>query len=105
MKTLIAQGAEAKIFKENNLVIKERIPKSYRIKELDDKIRKYRTRREINILEKASKIISVPKVNSSSEKEFKITMDFIDCKKLAEHLDSFEDKKRLEICKTIGKQV
>ena|SRR3989344_1427266 len=106
MKTLIAQGAEAKIFKENNLVIKERIPKSYRIKELDDKIRKYRTRREINILEKASKIIPVPKLDkASSEKEFKVVMDYIDGKKLAEFLDSFEDKKRIQVCKIIGNQV
>lgn len=105
MKTLLSQGAEAKIFQDNNLVIKERNLKSYRIKELDEKIRKYRTRREINILEKASKIISVPKIHSSSEKDFKITMDFIDKKRLSEVLDSFENKKRLEICKTIGKQV
>ena len=106
MKTLIAQGAEAKIFKEDNLVIKERIPKSYRIKELDDKIRKYRTRREINILEKASKIIPVPKLDkASSEKEFKVVMDYIDGKKLAEFLDSFEDKKRIQVCKIIGNQV
>ncbi len=106
MKVLIAQGAEAKLFKDNDLIIKERISKSYRIKELDDKIRKYRTRREITILEKASKIILVPKLdNTSSEKEFKVVMDYIDGKKLAEHLDSFNDKKRLEICKIIGKQV
>ena len=94
------------MFKENNLVIKERIPKSYRIKELDDKIRKYRTRREINILEKASKIIPVPKLDkASSEKEFKVVMDYIDGKKLAEFLDSFEDKKRIQVCKIIGNQV
>lgn len=105
MKTLIAQGAEAKIFQDNNLVIKERNSKSYRIKELDDKIRKYRTRREISILEKASKIIPVPKIYNSSEKEFKIEMDFIDGKRLSEVLDSFENKKISAICKTIGKQV
>ncbi len=106
MKTLISQGAEAKIFKENNLVIKERNAKSYRIKELDEKIRKYRTRREISILEKASKIIPVPKLsNSSSEKDFKIVMEFINGKKLAEHLDLFNDKKRIIICEIIGKQV
>ncbi len=105
MKTLIAQGAEAKIFKEKNLISKERISKSYRIEELDKKIRKYRTRRETSILEKTSKLIPVPKVYNSSEKEFKITMDFIDGKKLADCLDKFADTKRTEICKTMGKQV
>lgn len=106
MKTLISQGAEAKIFQDNSLVIKERTPKSYRIKELDEKIRKYRTRREISILEKASKVIPVPKIsNASSEKDFTIIMDYIDGKKLSETLDSFDDKKRIGICKIIGRQV
>lgn len=105
MRTLISQGAEAKILQNGNLIIKDRIPKSYRIKELDEKIRKYRTRREISILGKASKLIPVPKIHDSSEKDFKITMDFIDGKRLSETLDNFNDKKILEICKTIGKQV
>ena len=106
MKTLIAEGAEAKIFRDGDLVIKERISKIYRLKELDDKIRKYRTRREISILEKASKLINVPKLNKdSSEKTFKVIMEFIDGKKLAEHLDLFNDGKRIQICKNIGKEI
>ncbi len=108
MKTLLAQGAEAKIYKfsiENEIcVLKERISKTYRIKELDEKIRKYRTRREINILEKASKIIPVPKLNpASSEKDFTIVMAYIDGKKLTDCLDDFTDEKRIRICKEIGK--
>ena len=43
MNKTISQGAEAKIILSNDLIIKNRIPKSYRIKELDDKIRKHRT--------------------------------------------------------------
>ncbi len=105
MKHLIAEGAEAKIYKQDDIVIKERISKKYRIKELDEKIRKYRTRRENSILEKASKLIPVPEVKFSSEKDFKIIMDFIDGKKLAENLDSFPIEKRIEVCKTIGKQL
>ncbi len=106
MKKLIAQGAEAKIYKEGNLVIKERIPKLYRIKDLDEKIRKYRTRREISILERVAKIIPVPKLDpQSSEKEFKVVMEYLEGKKLAETLDAYSEKKRKVICKTIGKQI
>lgn len=106
MKTLISQGAEAKIFKEDNLVIKERIPKKYRIKQIDEKIRKYRTRREINLLKRAFRLIPVPEVKKeSSERKFQIIMDFINGKKLANYLDLFVDKKRTEICKIIGKQL
>ena len=57
---IIQHGAEAKIILKNNLIIKDRIPKSYRIPELDNKIRKRRTKSEIKLLTKASKIINVP---------------------------------------------
>ncbi len=106
MKELISQGAEAKLFRDGNLIIKDRIPKNYRIKNLDEKIRKLRTRREINILEKVSKIISAPQVHKiSSEKEFKIIMDYIEGKKLSECLDSFNDIERIKICMLIGKNI
>ena len=103
MKTLISQGAEAKIYLDKKLIIKERVPKNYRIKELDEKIRKYRTRREISILEKASKIINVPKLISFND--FKIVVEFIDGKKLADYLDSFDNKKRFWICKLVGNNI
>ena len=105
MKTLIAQGAEAKLFHENNLLVKERIPKSYRLKEIDGKLRIQRTRREAKILEKALKVVPVPKVKSVDERSGKIVMEFIPGEKIADCLDGFENKKRLEICKKIGKNV
>lgn len=104
---LIAQGAEAKIWKREEgsekWIIKERISKTYRIKELDEKIIKSRNKREISILEKAGKIIDAPKILNSSFNT--ITMEFIDGKKLADCLDDFNDNKRIEICKLIGKNI
>jgi len=52
MKKLIGKGAEADLFLENDVVFKIRIPKSYRIKEIDDDLRKKRTRSESKILQK-----------------------------------------------------
>lgn len=52
MKKLIAQGAEAKIFEINNSIVKDRFKKKYRHPEIDEKLRKERTRREIKILSK-----------------------------------------------------
>jgi Kae1-associated kinase Bud32 len=52
MGTEIARGAEAIIKKEGDKVIKDRIPKSYRHKEIDEKLRTSRTKREAKILEK-----------------------------------------------------
>ena len=60
MQKLLTQGAEAKIILKNNFVIKNRIKKGYRIKELDNKIRKLRTRSETKLLNKAGKVIKVP---------------------------------------------
>ncbi|MEK6760362.1 MAG: KEOPS complex kinase/ATPase Bud32 [Nanoarchaeota archaeon] len=105
MKKIIQKGAEAEIDLVDGKIIKNRIKKSYRIPELDEKIRKLRTRSEAKILEKASKIIDVPKIISSDEKTKKITMEFIDGKKLSEHLNNFSLEKQKEICKKIGENI
>jgi Kae1-associated kinase Bud32 len=102
---IIQQGAEAIILKEKNKIIKKRVKKSYRIPELDEKIRKLRTRSETKLLKKASEIISIPNVSKSDEKTKEISMDFIDGKKLSETLDKFSKKEQLKICGKIGKNV
>ena len=95
---IIAQGAEAIILKEKGSVIKRRIKKSYRISELDEKIRKLRTRSETKLLEKAGKLISIPKITKSDEKQKEIIMEFINGKKLSDNLDTFPLKKQKQIC-------
>ena len=69
---LIAQGAEAKIFKKKDSVLKDRIKKSYRLPQIDIKLRKSRTRSEAKILRKASGIINVPKVIRVDDKKMNI---------------------------------
>lgn len=101
---LISQGAEAKLFLEKNLVLKERVPKSYRLPVLDQKIRTQRTRSEFKILQKASQFIPVPS-SSLNEATQTIRLEYIKGKKLSQSLDKFTEKKRKEICKLIGKQV
>lgn len=101
---IISQGAEAVIILKDNLIVKDRIKKSYRIKELDEKIRKQRTRAEKKLLEKATKIINAP--DPFPIKEFdKIEMLFIKGKKLAESLDSFSINKQKLICNKIGQEI
>ncbi len=101
---IIQQGAEAKIIKSNDFVIKDRIPKGYRIPELDEKIRKRRTRSETKLLEKASKIINSPKPIEFQE-TYKIKMPFIEGKKLSDDLDNFSLEKQKEVCKKIGENI
>ena len=92
MKKIIGSGAEAIIYLDKD-VIKDRIKKSYRIKEIDEKLRKSRTRREAKILEKLALInFPAPRLIKTDKKE-KIEMDFIKGKKLRDVLDSKNHKK------------
>ena len=102
---IIFHGAEAIILKDKNTIIKKRVKKSYRIQELDERMRKLRTRNEAKLLEKASEKIPVPKVLDSDEKSKEIIMEFIDGKKLSDDLDDFSEKKQLEIFKQIGENL
>jgi len=100
----IAQGAEAIIYREKDKIIKLRIPKKYRIKKLDEKLRKYRNRRESKILSDMRRIkVNVPEIiHSGNDDDYKISMKFIDGKKIAEILN----RKNCEnICKNIGIQI
>lgn len=101
---LLYQGAEAKIFldEKENLIIKDRIKKSYRISELDDKIRAQRTRSETKLLEKASKIINAPKPFISGSTNIK--MPYIKGKRLSENLDLFSLEEQKQIMKVVGEE-
>jgi len=72
---LIAQGAESKLYVKGDLLVKKRVKKSYRIKQLDLKLRRLRTRAETRMMKRAIKIINVPRIHEVSE--FEIKMDYI----------------------------
>lgn len=105
---LIQQGAEAKILlnEKKGVVVKDRISKSYRISEIDKKIRKTRTKAETKLLQKASEIINSPKPLSTPDKNlFQIKMPYIKGKKLSEHLNNFPLEKQKQIMKLAGESV
>jgi len=101
----IARGAEAVIIKEKGIVLKKRLPKSYRIKEIDNKLLKTRTKKESNILKKLQNIIPVPKILETNYKTHIISMEFIDGKKLSDNFDKFPKEKRKKVARAIGKQI
>jgi Kae1-associated kinase Bud32 len=102
MEKIIGRGAEAILIQEDSKLIKKRIKKSYRIEILDEKLRKQRTKKEAKLLKKAAKLIPVPKIIKTDEKQ-EIDMTYIEGKKLSEHLDTRTNAE--EICKTIGEQI
>jgi Kae1-associated kinase Bud32 len=99
---IIKQGAEAILYKEDGFLIKERIKKSYRIEEIDDKLRKFRTRREGKLLQKTE---NSPKVFEVNDKAMKIKMEFIDGELVKDILDDLRKDKRNDLLKNIGKDI
>jgi len=101
MTQIISQGAEALITKKDNYLIKDRIKKSYRLPEIDLKLRKSRTKKEAKLLKKAQELIPVPKIFSNSD--YSISIEYIKGKKLSEHLDKLKNK--FKIAEEIGKNI
>lgn len=98
---LIAQGAESKLYLEDNKIIKDRFKKKYRIKYIDEKLRRFRTRRESKILEKLSIIdFQSPELISTDKKE-KIIMSNIPGLLVKNILE----KKYKKLSKEIGEKV
>ncbi|MBU2612400.1 MAG: Kae1-associated serine/threonine protein kinase [Nanoarchaeota archaeon] len=104
MKKILSRGAEAVIYLSRDKVIKKRLKKGYRIPELDKKITKRRTKAETKLLKKASGVIKSP-TPEKTNKENEIIIPFIEGDKLSEKLNSYNDKKQLEVMKKIGLEV
>jgi Kae1-associated kinase Bud32 len=102
---LIAQGAEAKIYKTDGEVVKERIKKDYRIAEIDEKLRKERTKSEASLISKASRLgVNVPRIIEEDYKEMKLVIEFIDGEKVRDVFDKVSEEEIRTISEQIGAQ-
>ncbi len=106
----IAKGAEAEIILRDNIIIKKRIPKGYRQKELDERIRKSRTKKEAKILEKAIKIINCPKILNLESikkypKETSIEMEYIEGDTVSKKLNDYPKEKQNKVMEELGQMV
>ncbi len=82
---VIAFGSEAVVYEKGNIIIKRRVKKSYRIKEIDEKLRKNRSRAEFNIMRFLYESgLNVPRPLKYVEDSKEIWMEKIDGKRLAE---------------------
>jgi Kae1-associated kinase Bud32 len=99
---IIARGAEAILYKdEAGDLLKERVKKTYRIAEIDDMLRKRRTKNEASLIRKArSAGVCVPQV--IEEEKFVLKLEYIDGKKVK---DIFDKKNCKEISEKIGMSV
>lgn len=79
LSMILAQGAEAILHKNENLVVKERVAKDYRVPALDSKLRKARTRREAKILERLQAInFPAPRIKEMDDEQMRLVMEFIE---------------------------
>ncbi len=100
---LLYQGAESKIILKQGVVEKVRIRKNYRIKQLDEKLRKLRTRREARIMREARKLgILIPKIIEVDEKNYTIKMEYVKGITVKQKLEQGYSKK---ICEKIGEYI
>lgn len=99
---LIGHGAEAKLYLDSKTcnVVKRRIEKTYRIKEIDKNLRKKRTRREGRILEKLEGMC--PKLIEVDEDNMEIVMEYLEGPIIKDVLDKYNKKKRSKIMEEVG---
>ena len=101
-RKLIAQGAEANLYKDGAVLVKDRIPKRYRIAEIDNKLRGYRTRREAKVLATLQKTgFPAPRLFQQDEKQT-IVMDFIKGPRVRDILEKVD---YVKVSKEIGEKV
>lgn len=106
MKKELSRGAEALLTVENGDVIKNRIKKSYRVPELDKRLRFERTRTEARLMNEASRAgVNVPKILEVNEKENKIVMDFIDGEQAKAAIPKMSKKELEGLAYNIGTSV
>ena len=75
---LIAQGAEAKLFLDKKIVLKQRFEKTYRHPIIDEMLRKQRTRKEARLLEKLQAMsFPSPRLSDFDDHKMEIRMQEI----------------------------
>lgn len=107
---LLKKGAEASLFKTSwfgrPALVKERIPKSYRLPALDQKIRETRTLREAKALLLARRAgVTTPLVFEVDRSKSAITMSFIDGVPLKQFIPDGDYSELRPIFEELGKMI
>ena len=103
-KEVIKRGAEAVIYRDGGALVKERVKKSYRLPELDEEIRRLRTKGEARLLERAGRSgVLTPKAEVSGK--YMIRMEEVRGERLKDSLNSMESRKQAAVARKIGEAV
>jgi len=104
---LIKKGAEANLYLEEwhnrKVIMKRRLPKRYRIQELDKEIRSQRTVHEPHIIHKAKEAgVPTPTIFMVDVAEANIIMEFVEGKQIKQVLNDLPPEERLRLSRHIG---
>jgi len=104
---LIKKGAEANLYLEEwhnrKVIMKRRLPKKYRIQELDEKIRSQRTMYEPQVIHRAKEAgVPTPTIFMVDVTEANIIMEFVDGKQVKQVLNDLSPEERLRLSRHIG---
>ncbi len=107
---IIYRGAESIVyldkFDNQEVLVKERIKKNYRIEQIDENLRKLRTRKEVKLLTYVRKFgVLTPKILHVDELNHKILMEYIKGKRIKEVLNTDDEKTVEKVCLEIGKLI
>lgn len=107
---LIKKGAEASLFLEEwhnrKVIMKRRLPKKYRLPELDMEIRSQRTAHEPTIIHKAKEAgVPTPTIFMVDVAEANIIMEFVEGKQVKEILDHISMEETLSLSGIIGAMI
>ncbi len=110
MAKLIKRGAEAELYLDElwgrKVIHKHRVPKGYRIPELDTRLRTMRTKREAKLLVDARQAgVNTPTIFDIDIDEAKITMQYIDGNVVKYVLLGLETDERHDLVRKIGKRI
>ena len=107
---LVKKGAEASLFLEDwqgrRVIMKRRLPKKYRLPEIDEKIRAYRTVHESQLLHYAKKAgVLTPTIFMVDLADSNIIMEFVEGKQVKQILDNLSSEERQSLSRHIGELI
>jgi len=109
-KTILYKGAEAEIclskYMGFKVVKKKRVLKTYRIKDIDNRLISFRTKEEVKLITGARRQgVSVPIIYDVDIENGTITMEYIDGKRIKDILNDLSEEDRTLLCEKIGANI
>lgn len=98
---VIAKGAEAYIYEDNGTILKVRKPKKYRQPELDQRLRKSRTKKEATAIEKCNEA-GIPSPQLLSVDECSIAMRIIDGRRVSDIIAHASESEKGRYAREMG---